>query len=88
MCHKDILRAAVSGVLWVWILALFILSFIRWTPCCLLFICRVGQDSCYTQLHLEVQKVIPGVFKKQVLGVETKLLKWYRGAVLSQLKMF
>lgn len=27
----------------------------------------VVQDSCHTQLHLEVQKVIPGVFEEQIL---------------------
>lgn len=28
---------------------------------------RMVQDSCHTQLHLEVQKVIPGVFEEQIL---------------------
>lgn len=28
---------------------------------------RMAQDCCHTQLHLEVQKVIPGVFKEQIL---------------------
>lgn len=27
----------------------------------------VVQDSCHTQLNLEVQKVIPGVFEEQIL---------------------
>lgn len=34
-----------------------------------LFWGRVVQDRCHTQLHLEVQKVIPGVLKEQILEV-------------------
>jgi hypothetical protein len=39
---------------------------------------RVGKNSGYAQFHLEVQKVIPGVLKKQVLSKQKteKVLRW------------
>lgn len=37
---------------------------------------RVVQDSRHTQLHLEVQKIIPGVFKEQILYRDIKHRQW------------
>lgn len=41
----------------------------------LLFWSRMIQDGRHTKLHLEVQKIIPGVFEEQILPVRKKKQK-------------
>lgn len=84
MCHKGI----VDGGLWVTGPArLHRLPLHLRVGCCrlpivvleawagLLLWWRMVQDSCHTQLHLEVQKVIPGVFEEQIL-LEREMCSW------------
>lgn len=84
MCHKGI----VDGGLWVTGPArLHCLPLRLRVGCCglpivvleawagLLLWWRMVQDSCHTQLHLEVQKVIPGVFEEQIL-LEREMCSW------------
>lgn len=85
MCHKGVMDGGL-GVVGPGRLLCLPLGFRGW--CCGLPIVvleawvwpvlwgRMVQDSRHTQLHLEVQKVIPRVFEEQILGREGAR-EWY-----------
>lgn len=95
MCHKSI----VDGGLWVTGPAcLHCLPLHLWVGCCRLPIVvlqartgpllggRMVQNSCHTQLHLEVQKVVPRVFEEEILfrEMESKITDMLEKTVRKQ----